>query len=279
MRHDVSLWVVCVLSATLLGCIEQKPQVPPVADTSPSEGKVIRSDGHNAANALDWHGTYEGVVPCADCEGIKTVVTLSKDMTYTLIATYLGKPGKPFETSGTFAWNDAGSTVILAGLVQRPSQYFVGEGYLLQLDMGGKKIEGASASSYRLQKREGAAPAGGTPAGLVGTTWYLKAIQGKDVALEPGEKRPFIGLRSEGSRASGFAGCNTFTGTFEAKDPDRLAFSKLAVTRMMCPDMEIETKFLEALGMADSYAIRDNKLMLHKARMAPLAVFEAGPAN
>ena len=25
----------------------------------------------NAANSLDWAGKYEGVLPCADCEGIK----------------------------------------------------------------------------------------------------------------------------------------------------------------------------------------------------------------
>lgn len=26
---------------------------------------------HNSQNALDWDGEYEGVLPCADCEGIK----------------------------------------------------------------------------------------------------------------------------------------------------------------------------------------------------------------
>lgn len=25
------------------------------------------NDGHNAQNALDWFGTYEGTLPCADC--------------------------------------------------------------------------------------------------------------------------------------------------------------------------------------------------------------------
>ena len=42
---------------------------------------------------------------------------------------------------------------------------------------------------------------------------------------------------------------------------------------------QVQRMLFEVLGMTDSYAIRDNKLMLHKARMAPLAVFEAGLAE
>lgn len=35
-------------------------------------------------------GTYEGVLPCADCEGIKTKITFNKDTTYDLEVEYLG---------------------------------------------------------------------------------------------------------------------------------------------------------------------------------------------
>ena len=27
--------------------------------------------GDNSQNALDWAGTYKGILPCADCEGMK----------------------------------------------------------------------------------------------------------------------------------------------------------------------------------------------------------------
>ena len=33
-------------------------------------------DEHNAQNSLDWAGTYEATLPCADCPGIKTTVVL-----------------------------------------------------------------------------------------------------------------------------------------------------------------------------------------------------------
>ena len=33
-------------------------------------------DGHNAENALDYTGTYEGTIPAADCPGINVSVEL-----------------------------------------------------------------------------------------------------------------------------------------------------------------------------------------------------------
>jgi uncharacterized lipoprotein NlpE involved in copper resistance len=52
---------------------------------------------------------YEGVLPCADCEGIKTELTLyrkaesSDPATYRLSETYLGRRGKGFVSTGKWA--------------------------------------------------------------------------------------------------------------------------------------------------------------------------------
>ena len=35
--------------------------------------------GDTSQNALDWPGMYEGVLPCASCEGIQTTLTLLAD--------------------------------------------------------------------------------------------------------------------------------------------------------------------------------------------------------
>ena len=284
MRNASRVGVLCILAGGLLGCGDEKPPAQQLAQEIPAEPlaasrEVARPDGHTAANSLDWSGTYQGVIPCADCEGIQTVVTLNKDMTYAFSATYLGKPGKPFEKTGTFSWNEAGNTVILAGLENRPNKYFVGERYLLQLDVEGRKIEGASASLYRLQQQDPAPRAAVVATPLVGTTWYLKAIHGKEITAGPDRKKPYIIFQPDGYRVNGFAGCNTFIGSYETRPPDRLSFSKTAATQMMCLDMEVETMLFEVLGETDSFALRDGTLMLHKARMAPLAVFEAGPAQ
>jgi uncharacterized lipoprotein NlpE involved in copper resistance len=40
---------------------------------------------HNSRISLDWAGTYEGVLPCADCPGTKTRLTLNQDGSYLLV--------------------------------------------------------------------------------------------------------------------------------------------------------------------------------------------------
>ena len=70
---------------------------------------------HTSQNALDWAGVYRGVIPCADCQGIETVVVLKSDGTFTALSRYLGKGDEVFSRDGHFAWNRKGNTVKLAG--------------------------------------------------------------------------------------------------------------------------------------------------------------------
>ncbi|WP_214226897.1 copper resistance protein NlpE [Pedobacter sp. B4-66] len=109
-------------------------------------------DTHNAQTSLDWNGTYKGITPCADCEGIETEVTLNKDMTFIVKTIYKGKSDKVFEEKGSFKWDATGSKISLEGLKDRPSQFFVGENTLTQLDLEGNRITGALAEKYILKK-------------------------------------------------------------------------------------------------------------------------------
>lgn len=114
--------------------------------------KVPGTDLHNAQNSLDWEGTYKGSTPCADCEGIETAVTLNKNMTFAIKTKYKGKGNKVFEETGHFKWDNKGSNIILEGLKDRPTQFFVGENTLTQLDMDGNKVIGDLAEHYVLKK-------------------------------------------------------------------------------------------------------------------------------
>jgi uncharacterized lipoprotein NlpE involved in copper resistance len=108
--------------------------------------------GDNSMVSLDWDGTYSGTIPCADCQGIETSLTLNKDKTYLLKTKYLGKSDVVYEKTGTFTWNKEGSTIMLKGISNAPNQYVVGENILFQLDMSGKRITGSLADSYNLRK-------------------------------------------------------------------------------------------------------------------------------
>ena len=122
--------------------------------TSMATGTAKTGDSHNAQNALDWAGMYKGVVPCADCEGIETVLILNSDNTYLLRTNYLGKPdAQAIEKTGSFTWKSAGNTVVLSNIENAPNQYFVGENQVIQLDMSGNRITGGLADKYILAKQ------------------------------------------------------------------------------------------------------------------------------
>lgn len=111
---------------------------------------------------------------------------------------------------------------------------------------------------------------------LTETYWKLTELMGKPVAMTPADKREMhMILKNENSRIQGHAGCNSFTGSYELKEGNRIVFSKMAVTQMACIDMETEDQFLKVLETADNYNINGNILQLNRARMAPLAKFEA----
>lgn len=57
-------------------------------------------------------GTYEGSLPCADCEGIRTTLTLDAGGSYTLERAYLGKANrKPARDEGRWQADSAGVTL------------------------------------------------------------------------------------------------------------------------------------------------------------------------
>lgn len=122
-----------------------------VAPERKSATEHAATDGHTPENSLDWAGTYKGMLPCADCEGIETEITLKADKTYSISRRYLGKKTDPFTAAGNFAWKD-GVRIKLENISSGPSEYVVGEGQLTQLDMEGKLVKGLVAKKYKLTK-------------------------------------------------------------------------------------------------------------------------------
>lgn len=121
-------------------------------DSSAIAETEMTIDDHNSQNSLDYAGTYMGELPCADCEGIETQITLNEDGTFAKKMTYLGKgDDDSFEEKGNYTWDTAGQEITLEGH-EAPNQYFVGENTLTQLDINGQKIEGDLAALYVLRK-------------------------------------------------------------------------------------------------------------------------------
>ncbi|WP_430615531.1 copper resistance protein NlpE [Flavobacterium sp. JP2137] len=146
--------VLPVLALFVVSCNSSKKEATTTAaDSLTTSTEVV--DMHNAETSLDIAGTYKGVLPCADCEGIETVIELKDDNSYVVTTVYLTeKTGeKTFKETGT--WSIKISTVSLqsdAKDAPEPTQFFAGENTLTHLDEAGNKIEGALAENYILRK-------------------------------------------------------------------------------------------------------------------------------
>lgn len=226
-----------------------------------NKNAALNSD--NSMSNLDWNGTYVGTTPCADCEGIKTVITLNNDLTFTKNTQYLGKSTDVSTENGSFSWNKAGNTVTLK-TDTASNDYFVGEHTLTHLDLNGKKITGDLADKYIL-KQQGADTLKDLP-------WKLVELRGK--VIENAPKQPYLILGAADNRVSGNTSCNGFGGEYELLEGNRVKFSKMMHTMMACPNMTIENEFMQVLEMADNYTLVNGVLNLNKGRMATMAKFE-----
>lgn len=125
-----------------------------------------------------------------------------------------------------------------------------------------------------------AAPGGGAgdrpdADGITEKYWKLVELNGQKVPQL--EREPSMTLRVEGGRVSGFGGCNSFTGAYTLeKAVSRIRFGQIAATLRACvAGMDTEAAFMEALRATDNYSLSGDSLSLNRARMAPLARFEA----
>jgi len=262
MRYKLLLGPLLLLSFAV-GCAR---------DEAPTEHEAANAaipDTHNSQNSLDWAGSYSGVVPCASCPGIETLVTLHENGTFNRSMLYIDEASVPRTDSGAFTWNSAGSKVTL-GEDADAQRYQVGENRLFQLDQNGGRITGDLAGRYVLEKHL-------RDAAIEDLRWNLVELRGRPVEPDQTAHKPVLTLHAEDSVASGNASCNTFSGRYAIKHGQRIRFERnMAVTMMACPDMSIESAFLELLQQVDNYAVGDDGMLsLNRARMAPLARFVA----
>jgi heat shock protein HslJ len=217
--------------------------------------------GDNSMTSLDWDGTYQGILPCADCEGIKTQLVLKEDLTYNLITSYLGKEENIFETNGTFTWDKNGSKITLDN--SEKQGYKVGEDKLFHLDKSGNLIEGDLAKNYTLEKED---------MEITGKHWKLVQLNGKIIEVD---KDAFIKLNSENNYFNGNSSCNAINGSFELSGDNGIKFSKIVMTRMACIDNNVEHEFMQVLDQITTYQATKNELLLQNNKGVEMAKFQS----
>lgn len=93
-------------------------------------------------------------------------------------------------------------------------------------------------------------------------TWTLTSIAGEDMATLFPEKAATMEIAADG-KVFGNAGCNTYRTSYTL-DGDMLTFAPAMATKMACPAMQGETKFLSHLATPLQAATSEGKLLFNK---------------
>ena len=227
MKHLSSM---LVLTAMLSACAQEK-EVTPV---KPAVASPV--DSHTSRNSLDWAGVYEGVLPCADCPGIKTRLTLGSDGTFERQTQYLDRETVPRTELGQFTWRASGNVISLDAN-GGGQQYAVGEGRLIVLNRDGTH-PAPQASNRVLARVAKQTPAGGDLSQILENhRWTLVSATDtenrRNDILFPVADNPFV-FSFSGAALNARGSCNTLRGSYQINAAGQLNIGRMAATMMAC---------------------------------------------
>lgn len=239
---------------------------PPAASSAPSESSL---------SVLP--ATFVGILPCADCPGIRYQVNLFPDHTFVSRVTYEER-NLSLDHRGHWQLTSEGKILVLRWEDQGQEKFAVRDVHTLRkLDVEGHEIE--SKLNYDVKRSpefEPIEPQSATTAtpSLENTYWKLTSL-GEVPVTAVSQQEPLFILNSETHRVSGSGGCNRLTGSYALKD-DHLTFSQMVTTMMSCVEgMDTEKAFLKALTEAKTWKMAGEELELLNDAGKVMARFKA----
>jgi heat shock protein HslJ/uncharacterized lipoprotein NlpE involved in copper resistance len=169
MKKHIALSIASGIFLSIYSCTSEKNStVPlePVGQTKTSDSPAVE----NPALENYVAGSWQGQLPCADCEGIYYKLTLHKDKTYEESSEYKGKSDKPYIEKGL--WNLAADSTVQLSRSNGQTQLRISGNTLTLLDQQGKPFKSTEVASYRLKR------AGETTSS--NAVWEAKRKQGID---------------------------------------------------------------------------------------------------
>lgn len=111
-------------------------------------------------------------------------------------------------------------------------------------------------------------------AALTNTYWKLIELGDQAIVTTGDQREMKITLREE-NKVTGFAGCNSFFGSYTF-DESSIKFSEIAASRMFCSEtMELEDLFLKSLAETTVYNITGRVLTLSDDEGKPRVILKA----
>lgn len=106
-----------------------------------------------AQKETNWVGTYRGVLPCINCEGLEATLTLKEDTTFLLKINFLGSDVTIPDTTGNVTWTKPNKLFALDIKSYFSSQFEIAGDTLFNLDLDGKRVVGADAPKFIFKRQ------------------------------------------------------------------------------------------------------------------------------
>jgi heat shock protein HslJ len=106
---------------------------------------------------------------------------------------------------------------------------------------------------------------------LRNTRWKLVELGGKKIPANATSKQMYLILKSD-STITGNGGCNAFSGTYSTGKNNEIIFGEVVRTNILCPGIDFEKTYLDAIAKTDHYQIVGNELLLQN-KLTSLAKF------
>jgi uncharacterized lipoprotein NlpE involved in copper resistance len=110
----------------------------------------------HADASQEFHGIFYGYLPCDDCAGVKTTLSLKQKNSYLLVTQPARESSREFYERGKYDWDDEKRTVVLTPTKggTKPRRFHIeDEGTLIQLNEDGSRIS-RDADRYILRSSD-----------------------------------------------------------------------------------------------------------------------------
>jgi hypothetical protein len=115
-----------------------------------ARSKTLQKEADHSAHQIpidksqEFHGVFYGYVPCDDCDGVKTTLSLQQKNNYLLVTQPARESSREYFERGKYTWDEENRTVVLTPKKEgiSPRRYHIeDEGTLIQLNADGIKKE------------------------------------------------------------------------------------------------------------------------------------------
>lgn len=209
-----------------------------------------------------FSGTYAGIAPCGDCDGIQQVIDLSQNGRYSWEQIFLNTKKTKYTSTGNLVWDTTGTIIEMKHPQLETSAFYkVTEGLIFQIDKEGNAVKGTKYQTYSLDKCD---------LDMLKKKWLIP-LQTDDTLRHKPSK---LNFNLDEMSITGTTGCNNFKGSFKLLGNNKIQFEKINTTYISCIDAKRESDFLLGLYRSVSYKLGKKTFILYDEKMNTTLTFE-----